>query len=137
MNSRGRTENEVQASAVHGRAPKLEYQIAFTDKSVLLRTQVSGLTDLIARQEANLLGRAEQKNREETELETIAHELNQSLAGYYAEKRMEARSAEIDLSLSAWRRLRDAALLAKATLLKNSLAAAPADFLNLRRKRRP
>lgn len=42
---------------------------AFTDKSLLLRTQVSGLTDLIARQEANLLGRAEQKDREETELE--------------------------------------------------------------------
>ncbi len=97
---------------------------AFTTKAVLFRQQVSGLTDLIAKQEANLLGRAEQKEREQSELEAIAHEIGQLLAGYYEESGMEAKAAEFDLSISGWRRLRDTALLAKATLLKDSLTEA-------------
>ena len=96
----------------------------FTAKATTLRQQVAALTTTIARQEANLLGRAEQKDREETELETIAHELGQILADYYEDNNQEAKAAEIDLSLSAWRRLRDTALLAKATLLKSSLTEA-------------
>lgn len=95
--------------------------VVFTTKSLKLRTKVAALTMTIAKQEADLKGRAEQKDREETELETIAHSTGQALAGYLEDKNREAEAAEIDLSISGWRRLRDTALLAKATLLKDRL----------------
>lgn len=95
----------------------------FTTKSLLFRQKVSGLTVTIAEQEAALAGRTEQKEREETELETVAHEVGQSLAAFFIDEGREADAAEIDLSLNGWRRLRDTALLAKATLLETRLTA--------------
>lgn len=97
--------------------------VAFTDKSLVLRAKVAALTPFIAEQEANIRGRAEQKDREETELETVAHEIGQAFAAYLEDNNREAEAAEIDLSLSAWRRLRDTALLTKATLLETRLTA--------------
>jgi hypothetical protein len=98
--------------------------VIFTAKSLLLRQKVNALTTTIADQEANIKGRAEQKDREETELETIAHEIGQALADFLEDMGREAEAAEIDLSVSGWRRLRDTALLAKATLLKTRLRSA-------------
>ena len=98
--------------------------IAFTDKSLVLRAKVSALTPFIAQQEASIRGRAEQKDREETEIETIAHEIGQAYAAFLEDNNREDEAAEIDLSLSAWRRLLDTALLAKATLLETRLTAA-------------
>lgn len=98
--------------------------VAFTARSTTLRSQVDDLTTFIARQEANITGRAEQKDREETELETIAHETGSALATYLEDNEREGEATEIDLSLSAWRRLRDTALLAKATLLQSRFSAA-------------
>ncbi len=113
--------------AVHKPVWENQSPTAFTTRSLLLRRQVAALTTTIAEQEKNLLGRAEQKDREETELETLAHEIGQSLADYLEENNREGEAAEIDLSLSSWQRLRDAALLAKATLLKDRLTAALAE----------
>lgn len=95
--------------------------VMFTTRSLLLREKVNALTLHIAKQEAELRGRAEQKDREETELETIAHEIGQAFAGYLIDEGREGEAAEIDLSLDAWRRLRDTALLAKAVLLETRL----------------
>jgi hypothetical protein len=97
---------------------------AFTDKATSLRLKVTALTTKIAEQEADIQGRAVQKDREETELEILAHEIGQALADYFTDKNRESEAAEIDLSLSAWGRLRDTALLAKATLLKTRLRTA-------------
>lgn len=105
----------------------------FTTKSLLFRQKVTELTVTIAKQEAELAGRAEQKDREETELIAVAHELGQALADFLIDKGREAEAAEIDLSLNKWRRLRDTALLAKATLLQtrlnDALLAHPDDLL--------
>ena len=97
---------------------------AFTSKAAQFRAKVEEISAIIRTQQADTTGRAEQKEREEDELETIAHSLGQALADYFLDNNREADAAEIDLSRSAWDRLRDPALLAKAKLLKQKLDAA-------------
>ena len=99
----------------------------FTARATQLRLLVPGLTDLIAAQQAATTGYAETKDREEQELETLAHETGQALADWYEENGREGDSAQIDLSLSAWERLRDTELIAKAHLLHQKLTAALAE----------
>jgi hypothetical protein len=100
---------------------------AFTTRAAELRPMVNALTDLIAAQQTATTGYAETKEREEQELENLAHELGQTLADWYEEKGREGDSAQIDLSLSAWQRLRDTELIAKARLLHQKLTAAFAE----------
>jgi hypothetical protein len=54
------------------------------------------------------------KAREEQELEDLAHEISQALAGWFEDQGREADASQIDLSASAWQALRDPALVAKA-----------------------
>ena len=100
---------------------------AFTARAAELRPLVAGLTALISGQQTATTGYAETKEREEQELETLAHELGQTLADWYEENGREGDSAQIDLSLSAWQRLRDTELIAKAKLLHQKLTAALAE----------
>jgi hypothetical protein len=97
---------------------------AFTTRAAQFRPLVHALTDLIAGQQSATTGHAETKVREEQELETLAHEIGQTLADWYEENGREGDSAQIDLSLSAWQRLRDTELIAKARLLHDKLSAA-------------
>ena len=99
----------------------------FTARAIQLRLLVPALTDLIAAQQTATTGYAEDKEREEQELETLAHETGQALADWYEENGREGDSAQIDLSLSAWERLRDTELIAKARLLHQKLTAALAE----------
>jgi hypothetical protein len=100
---------------------------AFTARATQLRPLVQSLTDLIAGQQTATTGYAETKEREEQELENLAHEIGQTLADWYEENGREGDSAQIDLSLSAWQRLRDTELIAKARLLHQKLTAALAE----------
>ena len=86
---------------------------AFTTRAAELRPLVNSLTDLIAAQQTATTGYAETKEREEQELETLAHEIGQTLADWHEENGRDGEAAQIDLSLSAWQRLRDTDLLAK------------------------
>jgi hypothetical protein len=96
----------------------------FTTRAAELRPLVNSLTDLIAAQQTATTGYAETKEREEQELETLAHEISQTLADWYEEQGREGDSAQIDLSLNAWQRLRDTELIAKARLLHQKLTQA-------------
>jgi hypothetical protein len=98
--------------------------VAFTALAAELAPKVDALTSLVAAQQAATTGFAADKEREEQELETIAHETGQALAGWFESVRREADAARIDLSLSAWQRLRDTELIAKARLLQQDLTAA-------------
>lgn len=98
--------------------------LAFTRKAGDFRAKVQEISAIIATQQADITGRAEQKEREEDELETIAHSTGQALADYFLDLGRESDAAEIDLSPSAWGRLRDAELIAKARLLQQKLDAA-------------
>ena len=101
--------------------------LPFTARAAELRPLVAGLTALISGQQTATTGYAETKEREEQELETLAHELGQTLADWYDENGREGDSAQIDLSLTAWQRLRDTELIAKAKLLHQKLTTALAE----------
>jgi hypothetical protein len=98
--------------------------VAFTQKVAAFRAKVADLTTLIASQQAAITGLTADKDREEEELEDLAFEIGQALAAYFVDKGREADAEKIDLPRSAWRRLRDTALLAKAALLQGLLDAA-------------
>ena len=97
---------------------------AFTARAATLRPLVEGLGGLLSAQQAATTGYAETKEREEEELETLAHEIGQTLADWYEENGREGDAAQIDLSLTAWQRLRDVDLIGKAKLLHKKLGEA-------------
>jgi len=96
----------------------------FTARAAEFEAKVSALTALISGQQADTTGFAADKAREEQELESAAHEIGQALAVWFEDQGREADAAQIDLSLSAWQRLRDTELVAKAKLLHQKLTAA-------------
>jgi hypothetical protein len=98
--------------------------LIFTTRVAELEPKVNALTDLISGQQADTSGHAADKEREEEELEDIAHEISEILAGWFSDQGREADAAQIALSLSAWQRLRDTELIAKARLLHGKLTAA-------------
>ena len=103
---------------------KNQRPLTFTRKVGEFRAKVAEITAVIATQQAEISGHTEDKDREEDELETIAHSIGQALADYFLDRNREGDAAEIDLSLYAWSRLTDTALLAKAKLLQKKLDAA-------------
>ena len=100
---------------------------AFTARAGELRPKVAALTGLTAEQQAATTGYAADKAREEQELEDVAYEIGQALAGWLEDQGRQADAAQIDLSLTAWQRLRDTDLIAKAKLLHQHLSAAIAE----------
>lgn len=96
----------------------------FGNRAAELIPLIHGLTDLIAGQQTATTGYATDKDREETELENAAHDISQALADWYEDQGHHGDSAQIDLSLSAWQRLRDTELIAKSRLLHQKLTAA-------------
>lgn len=112
-------ENPDYQAAWQGQAPA-----AFATRAGLLTPKVQALTALIAQQQAATTGYAEAKEREEKELEDTAHEIGQTLADWYDEAGRDGDAAQVELSLSAWQRLRNTDLIAKTGLLHQKLTAA-------------
>ena len=108
----------------HEGAWKNQKPTAFTTRAAELLPLIGSLTGLLTQQQAATTGYAETKARVEQELENLVHEIGQTLADWYEENGREGDSAQIDLSLSAWQRLRDTDLIGKAHLLHQKLTAA-------------
>ena len=66
------------------------------------------------KQEKELTGITEEKDREETELEDAAHAMAQALVLYFNDTQQESEAGEIDLTESDWRKLSDHKLLQKS-----------------------
>lgn len=99
----------------------------------------AALTDLesfVAEHGQNITGSAADKRREEEELETAAHELGSALALWFRGQNDETNAALVARSISAWRGLRDEALLqqsqividAAQTLVSSPQATFAADY---------
>jgi len=76
-----------------------------------------------------ITGAAADKDREEEELETAAHRLGCILAVWFRDQNDETSAAQVERSLSAWRRLRDQSLLDQARIcrdLAQSVVSGPA-----------
>lgn len=95
----------------------------FSSRAAELIPLIHGLTDLIAGQQTATTGYATDKEREETELENVAYDISQALAGWYEDQGNHGDAAQIDLALSTWQRLRDTELIAKSRLLHQKLSA--------------
>lgn len=115
------------ADPTHQAAWKDQAPVAFTTRAATLVPMVNDLTTLIAGQQAATTGYAADKEREENELETVAHEISEALADWYEDQGREADAASFALPLSGWQRLRDVALIARAKTLHQSLTAALAE----------
>lgn len=101
--------------------------LVFTTRATALKALVAALTDLLSAQQASLTGHAADKEREEKELETAAHEISEALADWFEDQGREADAAKVSLSLSGWQVLRDVSLIARAKLLHQALTAALAE----------
>jgi hypothetical protein len=112
------------AKPAHHAAWKGQSPTAFSAHAVTLIGLVKSLTTLISEQQAIITGYAEDKEREEQELETIAHEISAILADWFADQGREAEAAQAELSLRGWQRLRDVALIARAQLIHKLFKAA-------------
>jgi hypothetical protein len=122
--------NPEHQSVLQNEAPAI-----FTTRAAALVPMVNGLTAHIAAQQAAITGFAADKEREEEELEDIAHEISEALVDWFEDQGKQSEAASIDLALSTWQGLRDAELLAMSKLLQQKLnatlatdAAALADY---------
>ncbi len=86
----------------------------FTNRVAAAETAVANLAEFCRQQETILTGVAEDKAREEAELEVAAHALGLAVAECSRALGNETDAAKAEFSLTAWRRMRDATLLATA-----------------------
>jgi hypothetical protein len=101
--------------------------VAFTTRATELRAKVDAIGTVLREQQAETAGHTADKAREEAELETLAHEIGQALAGWFDDHGRHADAVPIDLTLPQWQRLRDTALLEKAKFLHRSLTVTLGD----------
>lgn len=101
--------------------------IVFTQKAAELKTLVVELGKFIRDQEAIIKGFAEEKAREENDVEVISHEIGSVLAGYYLDRNREPDARAVDHSPTEWLHMRDASLVEQARLVHQKLVAALAD----------
>lgn len=112
-------QNPVHFPAWKGLAPVL-----FTTRAAALAVLVNGLTGTIAAQQAIITGAAQDKEREEQELEDIAHEIGQALADWFDDQGRQTDAAQVQFSLTDWQELRDTELISRAKLLHQKLTSA-------------
>lgn len=91
--------------------------LKFTEKVAAVRSLTATLVELAGRQNAATTGHAQDKRREEKELEDEAHKLGRALVNYCKDTNDLATAAKYDFPISGWRRLRDEVLFNKARLL--------------------
>ncbi len=101
-----------------GKAPKV-----FTKKAGEAASMAAELEAAQMNQEKQLTGAAEQKDREETELEDAAYALAQALVQWFTDTKVETKAAEVALTISDWRELRDLQLLATSQLVIDHAAS--------------
>jgi len=111
------TLNKPQHKAVWQAAPPP----IFATKVGALQTKVGKLADLVTKHQTELAGIAQQKLIEEKELEDAAHEIGSTLAAYFEDQNQLDKAAEVELSRSGWRKLRDEQLLARAKTVSQRL----------------
>ncbi len=88
--------------------------VIFTAKKAEADIMTAALAEAAKKQETGLGGVAEEKDREETELEDAAFLVAQALLSWFNDQKQETEAAEVDFAKSAWQGLRDQQLLAKS-----------------------
>lgn len=100
---------------------------AFGKKAALLPGVIDELSKLISDQETIITGFAELKDTEETELEDLAQETGAVLGSYFEDNHHTDLQAEVEFSISVWRKLIDESLVGRAKIVLARLTTALAD----------
>lgn len=95
-----------------GQAPEI-----FEEKVEEAKIMIEEIQTAQKDQEAGIEGAAEEKEREEDELEDAAYVLAQALVLYFRDHQQEAEAGALDLTPSDWDGLRDQQLLTKSQLV--------------------
>ena len=93
--------------------------VIFTTKVRQATEAVAELEELGRKQEADTKGAAQDKQREEAEMVDAAHVFGSTLAIWFRDQSDEQDAAQVDLSPSAWRALRNQQFLEKARLTRD------------------
>ena len=93
----------------------------FTTRAAELYPAIDSFSTLAASQSVGPKGSADQQNIYETALEDACYPLANALHEYYLDNSAADQAAEWDLSLTAWRKMREQSLLGKAERLIEQL----------------
>ena len=102
--------------------------VIFTDRAEEAKTALAGLEEFCRKHGVVITGSAEDKDREETELEDAAFNNAKALVEFYRAAGQETEAAKYDFPITRWRRLRDSELLTEAKSVRlaiTALAAGP------------
>lgn len=97
--------------------------VIFGTRADEAKPALADLEDFCRRQGVVITGAAEDKEREETELEEAAFLNAKALVEYYRAAGQESEAAKYDFPISTWRRWRDSELLANAKSVQLAIAA--------------
>lgn len=95
----------------------------FTLKAASATTETGKCKKIVEQQEKDTTGAAEEKAREQKELDALAEPMADAVAMFFRDQQMETEAAEVTLSKRDWDRLRDAQHLAKARLVEGKARA--------------
>jgi hypothetical protein len=88
--------------------------LIFTERAEQMRTALAALEDFCRRQGVVITGAAEDKQREEAELEDAAFINAKTLVEFYKAQGNLTEAARFDFPITRWRQLRDSELLSEA-----------------------
>lgn len=91
----------------------LAFGIKYTD----FNTELTGLESFVVQHGQTITGAAVDKEREEQELETAAHEFGAALVCWFLRQNDATSASQVDRSISGWQRLRDEALLQQSQIV--------------------
>lgn len=103
----------------------------FTTKVAALDPALTALENYCQAHGVDITGAAEDKDKEETDVESVGHQLGRLLTQWFRDQSDETSAATCDLSLSKWRKLRDTTLILKAREIRDlalPVAATPQGF---------
>ena len=92
--------------------------VVFTAKVADATAAVEDLRDFCRKQQTAITGAAKDKEREEKEAAAVAPTLARALVTWFRDQADETNAAKVDLSESAWPRLRDQVLVDKGRLVR-------------------
>lgn len=91
--------------------------VVFTTKVAAAQAAYDGLVAFTTEHSQEITGAAQDKRREEAELEDAAYNLSAALTEWFTDQDDQTSAAKVSRSLSGWRRLPDAELVAQARIL--------------------
>ncbi len=97
--------------------------LKFTEKAALAETTFGIFTEIARKQSAVITGNAQDKLREEKELEDEAYKIARAVVNCARDDKDETLAAKYDFPISSWRRLRNEALLQRARDLETDATA--------------